>query len=396
MRDVTERKRAEAERAALDLQLQDAQRWESLGVLAGGVAHDFNNILTVILGSAGLARRGLPPGAPALGYLDQIEQASRRAADVCRHMLAYAGRTQSTGTRADLAALVRDAAPLLQIPAGHAAVRLDLADRLPPLAADPAQVRQVLLSLVTNAAEAVAGTGGEVTVRAGTDEVPERRVGVRLPPGPAARPVRRPDRLGHRARHGGGRPRPHVRPVLHHQVRRPRAGAGGGTRHRPRPQGRHPGGDRAGPRHERRGVLARRAGAVAPPAPPAPPARRARPAVAALVIDDELFVREVTASTLEEMGFAPLLAADGPSGLALFQAHRDAIQVAVIDVVMPGMTGDQVLAAIRATAPALPVVLVSGFTDRRVLPVGGDPHTEFLQKPFHPEDLMAVVRQLVG
>ena len=70
--------------------------------------------------------------------------------------------------------------------------------------------------------------------------------------------------------------------------------------------------------------------------------------------------------------------------------------MAVIDVVMPGMTGDQVLAAIRATAPALPVVLVSGFTDRRVLPVGGDPHTEFLQKPFHPEDLMAVVRQLVG
>ena len=130
-------------------------------------------------------------------------------------------------------------------------------------------------------------------------------------------------------------------------------------------------------------------------APPAPPGRRAGPAVAALVIDDELFVREVTASTLEEMGFAPLLAADGPSGLALFRAHRAAIKLAVIDVIMPGMTGDQVLAAVRAAAPALPVVLVSGFTDRRVLKVGTDPHTEFLQKPFHPEDLMAVVRRLV-
>jgi CheY-like chemotaxis protein len=128
---------------------------------------------------------------------------------------------------------------------------------------------------------------------------------------------------------------------------------------------------------------------------PAGPARRARPTVSALVIDDEMYVREVTASTLEELGFAPLLAADGPSGIALFQQHRGAVKVAVIDVMMPGMTGDQVMEALRAIDPTLPVVLISGFTDSRVLKAGQSACTEFLQKPFHPEDLMAVVRRLV-
>jgi DNA-binding NtrC family response regulator len=114
------------------------------------------------------------------------------------------------------------------------------------------------------------------------------------------------------------------------------------------------------------------------------------------VIDDEVFVREVTASTLEEIGFAPLLAADGPSGLELYRRNRAAIKLAVIDVVMPGMGGDQVLDAIRAVDPDLPVVLVSGFADRRSTRAGPGARTEFLQKPFHPEDLMAVVRRLVA
>jgi CheY-like chemotaxis protein len=131
------------------------------------------------------------------------------------------------------------------------------------------------------------------------------------------------------------------------------------------------------------------------PVPDAPPVRPAGPTAAALVIDDEMFVREVTASTLEEMGFAPLLAADGPSGLALFSRHRDTIKVAIIDVLMPGMTGDEVLEVLRRTAPELPVVLVSGFTERRMLKAAFGPRTEFLQKPFHPEDLMQVVGRLV-
>ena len=135
---------------------------------------------------------------------------------------------------------------------------------------------------------------------------------------------------------------------------------------------------------------------VRDPVPDATPIRRAPPSTAALVIDDEVFVREVTASTLEDMGYAPLLAADGPSGLELFARHRDTIRVAVIDVMMPGMSGDEVLEALRRRAPTLPVVLVSGYTERRLLKAQFGPRTEFLQKPFRPEDLMAVVSRLTS
>jgi signal transduction histidine kinase len=115
--DVTERKRTEADRESLNRQLLDTQKWESLGVLAGGVAHDFNNILTVILGNAGLARKGLPPFSPAGPYLEQIEQASRRAADLCRQLLAYAGRGQIVTGKTDLNLLIQNSTALLGIPA---------------------------------------------------------------------------------------------------------------------------------------------------------------------------------------------------------------------------------------------------------------------------------------
>jgi two-component system, cell cycle sensor histidine kinase and response regulator CckA len=178
--EVTDQKRADADRAALNRQLEDARRWESLGVLAGGIAHDFNNILTVVMGSAALARRGLPVSGPAAGYLDQIEQASRRAADVCRQMLAYAGRAVAIGTRADLAAATREAA--LAAPRGPA-VRLEFDPHLPAVRGDPAQVRQLALNLITNAVECGAP---EVVVSGDLEEVPDAAsdAGFRLAPPP--------------------------------------------------------------------------------------------------------------------------------------------------------------------------------------------------------------------
>ena len=388
--DITERKRAEEERETLNRQLQDAQRWESLGVLAGGVAHDFNNILTVVLGSAGLARRGLPPGSPSVGYLEQIEQASRRAADVCRQMLAYAGRTVGAGTRTDLSALTREAAPLLEVPAAHAPPRLELGGHLPALQADPTQVRQVLVNLVTNAAEATESRSGEIVVRTHSDEVPDGAsdAGFHLAPSPGRYVVLTV------ADTGSGMT-PDVRARMFDPFFTTKfAGRGLGLAAVLGIVRAHKGGIRVSTSPGRGTTVSVYWPAVADAVTAAKP-RLTRPAVAALIIDDEMFVREVTASALEEIGFAPLLAADGPTGIELFRRHRDTVKVAVIDVMMPGMTGDLVLEALRAIEPLLPVVLVSGFTDRRVLKTGHGTRTEFLQKPFHPDELMAVVQRLV-
>jgi PAS domain S-box-containing protein len=387
--DITERKRADAERAALNQQLQDAQRWESLGVLAGGVAHDFNNILTVVLGSAGLARRGLPPGSPTVGYLEHIEQACRRAADVCRQMLAYAGRAHNTGGRTDLAALVRESVPLLEIPAGKAAVKLELAPHLPEIQVDSAQVRQVLMNLVTNAAEAIGGEPGDIVVGARVVEVPPGASdsGFQLAPPPGRYVLLTVSDTG-----GGMSAEARAR-MFDPFYTTKFAGRGLGLSAALGIARANKGGIHVATAPGRGTVVS-----VYWPAAPDPepaPENKVSPADAVLVIDDEMFVREVTASTLEEMGFAPLLAADGPSGIAVFRGHRDAIKLAVIDVMMPGMAGDQVAAALRELDPALPIILVSGFADRRVIKSTPGARTEFLQKPFHPEELMAVVRRLV-
>ncbi len=391
--DITERKRAEEQREALNRQLRDTARWESLGVLAGGVAHDFNNILTVVLGSANLARRGLPADSSTAAYLDQIEQSCRRAAEVCRQMLAYSGHNQGGAVRIDLTSLVREAASLLVGPASPYAVRYDLANDLPLTHADAAQVRQVLVSLVTNAAEALAGVPGEIAVRTTTIEVSS---GVR-------------DGLFHLAPPPGRYICFAVRdtgPGMSAEVRGRMFDPFYSTKFTGRGLGlaavlgivrAHKGGIRVesvpGTGTTVTVYWPAAAEQIAVPVAPGPVAPVAN---VALVIDDEMFVREVTASTLEEMGFAPLLAANGASGIELFHRNREAIKVAVIDVMMPGMTGDQVLKTLRLFAPKLPVVLVSGFTDSRVVTAELGANTEFLQKPFHPEDLMAVVRRLLA
>lgn len=158
--DITRRK--ETEEA-----LRQAQKHESLGVLAGGIAHDFNNLLTAILGNCNLASLSLAPASPVQGFLEQIEKASLRAAELTRQMLAYAGRGRLTSQELDLNGLVMEVGQLLPLAiAKKARIRLDLAPLLPEIQADPAQLRQAVLSLVTNAAESLDGQeAGTITLR---------------------------------------------------------------------------------------------------------------------------------------------------------------------------------------------------------------------------------------
>ena len=370
--DATARKRAEAKREALNRRLLDAQKWEGLGVMAGGVAHDFNNILTVIVGSAALARRTTPPGNPAANYLAEIEAAAHRAAGLCRQM------------PADLSAVVREAAPLLPGIGGKGArVVLDLVNGLPPARVDPAHARQVLTNLVANAAEA-GPDGGTVTVRTAAEEVGDPPPdGYRLVPAPGRYvalevadagegmtadvqgrmfdpffTTRFPGRgLGLAAVHGIVR--------AHRGAIRVDTAPGRGTTVR-----------------------------VLWPAVPrteaaAPPARGV-----ALVVDDEPFVREVAASVLQELGYEPVPAADGADGLELFCRHRAEVRVAVVDLAMPGLSGDDLVSVFRRTDPDLPVVLISGRP--RPAGAGGDPRTVFLPKPFRADDLAAAVRAVAG
>ena len=157
LRDVTERKRAEEERIALERRAQHGQKLESLGVLAGGIAHDFNNLLVAVLGNLDLVTAGLPPDAPGRRHLDQAVHAAQRGAGLARELLAYSGRGRFDVRPLDLSALVAEMAPAPARLRSTRRIRLDvrLAQPMPPIMGDATQLRQVVMNLIANASDAL-------------------------------------------------------------------------------------------------------------------------------------------------------------------------------------------------------------------------------------------------
>jgi PAS domain S-box-containing protein len=160
--DISERLKLEAEKLLLEQQFQQAQKLESLGVLAGGIAHDFNNLLTVIMSSSSLAQ--LRPNMVG-ELLPEIDKAVERAADLCRQMLAYAGKTMMTMKQVRMAELVEDMIRMLKATISqNVTITSDLALELPPVKGDAGQLRQIVMNLIVNAAEAIGEGHGEIRV----------------------------------------------------------------------------------------------------------------------------------------------------------------------------------------------------------------------------------------
>lgn len=158
--DLTERVSAEREKERLEQQLRKWERLDSLGVMAGGAAHDINNLLAVVLGNLALARPTVPAGAPAHKLLDQAEQAGHRIAELCRQMLAFAGKGPFKPSALNLNDLVREVVDLVS---SRFAV-VFRAGAIPSISGDATQIRQVLLNLVTNAGDAIKNTTGTITI----------------------------------------------------------------------------------------------------------------------------------------------------------------------------------------------------------------------------------------
>jgi two-component system, cell cycle sensor histidine kinase and response regulator CckA len=169
--DITQRKQAEQEHSEMLVRAQQAQSLESLGALAGGIAHGFNNLLQVILGNVYLAEDCLPPESKARVRLGKITHAANQAADLALQMLAYAGKSHFVVRELDLEVLMGELSTLLgRATSKLARLSIDLAGDLPALNADSMQLRQIVLQLVTNASEAIGDEPGEVKVEIGAIE----------------------------------------------------------------------------------------------------------------------------------------------------------------------------------------------------------------------------------
>jgi PAS domain S-box-containing protein len=160
--DLSEQKRIEAEKQELQQQLQQAQKLESLGVLAGGIAHDFNNILAIIVGNCFMAK--MHPDT-AEKNITTIEKASERAAELCRQMLAYAGKTQYIESHVNFGALVDEMVKMLKATLSqNVLINLHYSADTPAIVADASQLRQIVMNLIINAAEAIGEAQGEILV----------------------------------------------------------------------------------------------------------------------------------------------------------------------------------------------------------------------------------------
>ena len=169
-RDITARKQAEEERLEMERRLLHAQRLESLGVMAGGMAHDFNNLLMIILGNLDLAVAALSPASTAYSSIEQAIHAAQRAADLTRQMLAYSGKGRFVIKALDLTELVEENIQFFK-PVIPNTVTLDLVldQTLPPVRADAGQVQQIIMNLITNAAESIGDQTGAITVTTGVE-----------------------------------------------------------------------------------------------------------------------------------------------------------------------------------------------------------------------------------
>jgi signal transduction histidine kinase/ActR/RegA family two-component response regulator len=385
------------ERRTLEQQLRQAQKLEAVGRLAGGVAHDFNNRLTVISGQAELMLVELPGDSPMREHAEAIMGSARRAAELTAQLLAFSRRQVARPRPLDLVAVVKGVDLVLKRLVGEEVELVTDLQEVGRVRADPGQVEQILLNLCTNARDAMP-EGGRITIsteprhltadaaRSRVDAVPgdyavlvvtdtgqgmdeETRQQV-FEPFFTTKPPGKGTGLGLSTVYGitvqtGGHVRVYSWPGkgTRFEIWLPQAGDGEAVEAlSPEPGARLPAPRRGGGRET------------------------------ILVAEDEDPVRKILVSSLTRAGYRVLEAPDGPSALSRARDHDGPIHLLVTDVVMPGMRGPELAERLSRARRGVRVLYISGYTDQANLDGNEGLRTAFLAKPFTPEELRTVVR----
>ena len=396
-RDITERKRLEAERERLTAQDQQVKKAESLNRMAGAIAHNYNNLLGAVMGNLEMALGDLPRESPVRESLNEAMQAADRAAQLNGTMLTYLGQSRGARARLDLSDACRKWLPVLRstMP-GRTRLETDLPTPGPVIQANANQVQQILTSLATNAWEACGEGPGAIRLSVKTAAPAEIPTAHRFPLN--WQPENNSYACLEVADNGCGMDESSLGNLFDPFFSTKFTGRGLGLA-------------------AVLGVVRAHRGAVAVESQighgsvfrvflpmlseqvsPLPEEKTGAPEIegggTVLLVDDEPTVRGVASTMLSRLGFTVLQAEDGIEAVATFRKHKDAIRFVVSDLSMPRMDGWATLAALRQITPGIPVVLASGYDQAEVL--SGE-HPEwpqaFLGKPFKLADLRDAIRK---
>ncbi len=395
--DITDRKKAEEEKHALEQQLQHTQKLESLGVLAGGIAHDFNNILAIIVGYCGLTKLNY---GKAEKNIPIIEEAAERAAGLCRQMLAYAGKAQLTKSKINMVKEVEEILGMLKatLPQ-NAVIKTDLSSEIPLIEGDSSQLRQVVMNLIINASEAIGTEQGVVDISFSrikliAGKIYEDYNGKPIPPGEYV--------CLEVTDNGCGMNEETKWRIFEPFYTTKFTGRGLGM-------------------SAVLGIIKSHAGAlklfsqpgqgttfkVYLPIPISETNRgqnqieSTQPAPwqafgTILLAEDEDHVRDIAKNFLEMFGFTVLEAVNGKEALDLYHKNAKEITLVLTDMGMPVMDGYELFHKLKSFDPELPIIISSGYGDVEVTArIGSDNIAGIISKPYTHSQLRGVLKKVL-
>jgi len=396
--DVTARRKSEEERLKIEEKIRQTQKLESLGILARGIAHDFNNLLTTVLGFANLASLKLEDGSQIRDFIKQIEIAAKQGAGLTNQLLAYAGKGRFDIQMINLGELIQEMGNLLEVSMSKKC-RLEyyFAPDLQSIEGDITQIRQIIMNLIINAAEAIGDKNGTIYIRTGCTNCDRKcltgnYLGEELPEGFYS--------FIEVADTGSG-----MTPEVQSRIFDPFystkfAGRGLGLAAVLGIVRRHKGmikvNSELGKGATFRVYL---------------PVCRRNPESAeimtetnypsikkgtVLMIDDEETIRIVSKMIIEDEGYGVITAKDGREGLDIFIARQKEIHIIILDLTMPLMDGAETFAELRKISSDVPIILSSGFNEPNRNGMFKDKGLSgFIQKPYSAKVLMDTIHKVL-
>jgi PAS domain S-box-containing protein len=398
IQDITERRRAEEQRKKLEEQLRQAQKMEALGALAGGTAHEFNNILGIIIGYSDLAKLELADGHPVARHLEEVLKASLRAKEIVQQILTFTRQQKDQRELIFLHPIVADTVKLIRttLP-DEVKIETDVVPGASAILGNPTQIHQVLINLCTNAWHAMKKGGGLIRVSQRTVTLDHTA------------------RALHAALHAG----PYVRLSVEDNGQ----GMDAATQARifePFFTTKGPGKGTGLGLAVVHGIMQAHDGAVVVQSQPGQgttfhlyfPAELAAPAKSSsegpaalpcgagehvLLVDDEAALAQAATLSLARLGYRVTGVHSAAEALKSFHLQPEEIDLVITDLTMPGMNGIELANALHDIRPELPIILASGFGGMRTANFANGPgQRAVLQKPFTTEVLARTVRQMLA